>query len=324
MWDTLRIASWAGVAAFAVATVSLAYLLSQNSGSRNIALAAGALAGAAILLVVQLTFELRASESTDFITAEFTIDRAKPEIRQWRYGLNQSPRIMNDLNASGKFAASRPGQFDGDREKLTHDMVIFSLLAYLGVEQFDWQMKRTRFIGQSTGTQTLTMPGSRPDECAVVTKDQLRVMLLNAGNSFADGDMFFSQQFLCLPPRSTLQVTPDGVTLTNPYCEISFTLESSGGVRYGRPASDDKVPSTAAEVADFIKRSELPLPNGEPMFETRATGIRVTVRYSAIRAQHHDMPKYQDWSNRLVNGAQNWFMGELLPIGSSPPLTARP
>ena len=24
------------------------------------------------------------------------------------------------------------------------------------------------------------------------------------------------------------------------------------------------------------------------------------------------MAKYQDWSKRLVSGAQNWFMGELL------------
>jgi hypothetical protein len=312
MYDSLRVALWAGAAASALAAVCLVYLLSQNSGSRNIALATGALAGAAILLCVQLRFELRADESTDFITAEFTIDRAKPEIRQWKYSITQGQRLVRDLDASGKFAAAHPGQFDGDRGKLTQDMVIFSLLAYLGVEQFDWQIKRTQFVGQSTGTQTLTMLGSRPDECTVVTKDQLRTMLLNVGNSFAEGGMFFGQQFLCLPPRSTLQVTAVGVILTNPFCEISFTLEPSGGVHYGRPASGEKPPSTAAEVADFIERSEPRLPNGEPVFERRATGIRVTVRYSAIRAQHRDMPKYQDWSKRLVSGAQNWFMGELL------------
>jgi hypothetical protein len=189
-------------------------------------------------------------------------------------------------------------------------MVIFSLLAYLGVEQFDWQMKRTQFVGQSIGTTTLTAPGSRPDESTVVTKDQLRTMLLNVGNSFADGGMFFGQQFLSLPPRSTLQVTAIGVTLTNPFCEISFTLEPSGGVRYGRVASEPL--TTAAAVDDWLKRSQPALPNGESVFETRATGIRVTVRYSAIRAQHRDMPKYQDWSKRLVSGALNWFMGELL------------
>ncbi len=53
MHDSLRIAVWVGVAAATVAGVCLVYLLSQNSGSRNIALATGALLGALALLVVQ-------------------------------------------------------------------------------------------------------------------------------------------------------------------------------------------------------------------------------------------------------------------------------
>jgi hypothetical protein len=296
MCDSLWIALWAGGAAVVLAAVCLGYLVSQNLASRNIALATGALAGAVILLGIQLLFELRAEERTDFITAEYTIDRAKPEIRQWTYGLDQSHRLMRDLDASGKFAAANPGQFNGDRDKLTLDMVIFSLLAYLGVEQFDWQMKRTRFVSQSIGTATLTLPGSKPNECTVITKGQLGKMLLNAGNSFADGDMFFGRQSLCLPPRSTLQVRADGLTLTNPFCDISFILEPSGAIFFTRPGTHGL---------------EQPLlPNGGgATFETRATGIRVTVRSSAIRSQHRDMPKYQDWSKRVISGAQNWFMG---------------
>jgi hypothetical protein len=294
MYDSLRIALWVGGAAVVLAAVCLVYFVSQNLGSRNIALATGALAGAFILLVIQLVFELHADETTDFISAEFTIDRAKPEIRQWKYGSIHSQRLSRDLGASSKFAAAHPGQFNGNREKLTLDMVIFSLLAYLGVEQFDWQMKRTLFVGQSTGTWTLTWPASKPDECTVITKDQLHEMLLNAGNSFADSDMFFGRQSLCLPPRSTLQLRADVLTLTNQFCEVSFILEPSGGIFFGRPGTN---------------ALEQPLlPNGEPTFETRTTGIRVTVRYSAIRVQHNDMPKYRDWSKRVVSGAQSWFM----------------
>jgi len=159
MYDSLRIALWVGGAAVVLAALCLVYLVSQNLGSRNIALATGALAGAFMLLVIQLAFELRADETTDFITAEYTIDRAKPEIRQWKYGLNQGHRLTRDLDASGKFAAAHAGQFNGNREKLTLDIVIFSLLVYLGVEQFNWQMKRTQFVGQSTGTLTVEGAG---------------------------------------------------------------------------------------------------------------------------------------------------------------------
>jgi hypothetical protein len=262
--------------------------------AENIALATGALAGAVLLLGIQILFELRADESTDFITAEYTIDRTKPEIRQWNYGLSQTLRFGRDLDASGIFAGAHPGQFNGDGKKLTLDMVLFSLLAYLGVEQFDWQIKRTRFVGQSIGTVTLTAPGSKPGECTEITKDQLHRMLLDAGNSFADGNMFLARQSLCLPPRSTLQVRADGLILTNPFCEISFILEPSASTFFAKPGTHSL---------------EQPLlPTGEPTFETRATGIRVTVRYSALRAQHLDMPKYRDWSNRIVSGAQRWFM----------------
>lgn len=118
MGDNLRIALWAGAAAVVLAAVCLGYLVSQNLGSRNIALATGALAGAAILLGIQLLFELRADESTDFITAEYTIDRAKPEIRQWRYGSNQALRMGRELDASGKFAAAHRGQFNGGGAEL--------------------------------------------------------------------------------------------------------------------------------------------------------------------------------------------------------------
>jgi hypothetical protein len=83
--------------------------------------------------------------------------------------------------------------------------------------------------------------------------------------------------------------------LTNPFSKISFVAEPSGGIYFGKPgASADEQPL---------------LPSGEPTFETRTTRIRVMVRYSALRAQHNDMPKYKEWSKRLVSGAESWFTG---------------
>jgi len=104
MFDNLRIALWAGVAAVALAAVCLGYVVLQNLASRNIALATGALAGSVILLGIQLFFELRAEEQTDFITAEYTINRAKPEIRQWKYNTDQGQRLAKEIEASRIFA----------------------------------------------------------------------------------------------------------------------------------------------------------------------------------------------------------------------------
>jgi hypothetical protein len=296
MHDGLQVVLWFGLVALAAAILCLGYFAWQNPASRNLALATGTLVAAAMLFILQLRFELRADQNTDFITAEYTIDRAKPEIRQWAYGLDQAgQRLGPEIGASQRFAAAHPGQFDRDREKLTHDMVVFSLLAYLGVEQFDWQLKRTRFIGQSTGTQTFTLPTSKPHECTVFTKDQLRQMLLDVRNFFANGNVFFGAQSLCLPPKSTLVVRAGGLTLANPFCEIAFVLQPSGSVMFTQPGTGSLESPT--------------LPNGQSKFETRPTGISVVVRYSAIRAQHRDMGKYREWSKRLIVGAQNWFEG---------------
>ncbi|MGA2814904.1 MAG: hypothetical protein ABSE67_01145 [Xanthobacteraceae bacterium] len=168
---------------------------------RGILLATGTLVAALILFIIQLPFELRASDSTDFFTAEYTISRAKPEIRQWKYDSDGGMRLNKEIDASRKFAEAHPGQFDGARDKLTQDMVVFSLLAYLGVEQFDWQVKRVRFVGQSAGAMTLMSPTSKPDECALVTKDQLHKMLFDAGNSFADGNIFLVLKPCAFRPR---------------------------------------------------------------------------------------------------------------------------
>jgi hypothetical protein len=52
MSDTLRIALYVGVGASIVAIGCLAYVGIENSGSRNISLALGTLAGAALLLAI--------------------------------------------------------------------------------------------------------------------------------------------------------------------------------------------------------------------------------------------------------------------------------
>lgn len=49
------------------------------------------------------------------------------------------------------------------------------------------------------------------------------------------------------------------------------------------------------------------LENGEAQLETRLTGIRALVEFSRIRAQAREMQKYEEWSNRVVEGARVWF-----------------
>ena len=301
MPDVLKLSLWVGLGAIAVALVCLVAVAWANSGSRNLALVTSTLVAVLLLFATQLLFELRERSVADFFTAEFTIDRKSPQIRQWSYPVSGAKgsgwRIHRELAASAFLAKSDSARFDGDRERLTSDMVLFSLVSYLGVEQSDWQLKRTVFQGPSVGTVISTQPVSRPEECTNLSAERLQELLAAAGNAFAKADIMVMAGRLCLPPRTVLSISQTGLRIATPYCTVSFNLEPSGSVSYWKPGTGGEIPQ---------------LDNGESQLETRLTGIRALVEFSWIRAQSRDMQKYEEWSDRVIQGARLWFgQGEI-------------
>jgi len=296
MWDFdgLRCAFWVGLGALALALFCLVYVAWENGASRNVGLATGTLGAAALLFIIQILFELRSNSSEpEFITVEYTIDRRTPEIRQWSYPSGRadiSPeRFPREIAASKALADKHPEQFSGDRGKLAQDMAIFSIVAYLLAEQYDWQMKRTHFKGR-TQSVIESEYGSAPEQCTVLSGAQVRELLQRSGNLFS-GDTL-PDRLLCLPPQSSLTLDHESVTLKGPFCEIRFASKLSSIVNYTQPGTSGERPSLA---------------NGEARFERRMISIRASVTYSWLRAQHRDLAKYQDWAKRVVDGAALWF-----------------
>jgi hypothetical protein len=255
MFEDVKLALLVGAGAAVVAAVCLGYVVSQNLGSRNVGLASAALAGAILLFVVQLFFELKPSAFADTVSAEFTINRGAPRIHHWNYEGFPSRRMTSELAASDFFFKTQPGQFNDDRGILTRDFIVFSLVAYLASEHFDWQAQRVQFVGPNSGTFTRTAYVSKPNECVAVMSDQLTELLRNAGNKFSGASIFFFGDRLCLPPRTSIEILPDALTLTNPFCTISIALEESGGVNFAQPKTHGEVPQ---------------LPDGEAALEIRS------------------------------------------------------
>jgi hypothetical protein len=292
-FDWLKLAIGIGVITGVIALVCLACLVWANGSSRNLALGSGALVGSIVLMGIQFAFELRSSTERDFVSVEYTIDRAVPTIRQWSYAPNGSGwRIGVEDGAGGTLGQSHPELFSGDREKLTRDMALFSVLGFFFWEERDWQLKRTTFKGKTSIT-TIGVPDSQPSECTMISRDFVIDRLSAAGNVFASAGEHLPSVSLCFPPKSTLNVSPDGLALSNPYCEISFSLESSGSVYFQKPGTGGDAPRLPS--------------NGAAQFESRTIGIRVTVTYFALRAQHVEMPKYHDWTKQTREGLRKWF-----------------
>jgi len=303
MIDDVRTSLIIGSIAAVIALVCAAYIAWENTGSRNVVLAASTFWGAAIFLGLNLFLDLRTKDNKDFITAEITVDRVKPQIRQWNYGSAPPQRLIRETTASDRYFAGRPGPFIGDRDKLVHDLIVFSLISYLATEQRDWQSRPVYFTG-SMGIVTTSSLVSKPEECTIYTDARLRNALLDANNDFANVPMPFRGPVLCVPPNSIIEARSNSLKIVTPFCSISFALESSGAVFYYEPGNSLNQPKLA---------------DGEPALESRQTGIRVMTTFSALRANHRDMQKYQEWSARVVAGAKAWFESAQQPYQPSRP-----
>jgi hypothetical protein len=293
--DGLLIALVVGIVGLVVGIGFLGAVVFANIGARTLVGAWTATVAATLALLVSLYFDLRGKTETAFMSAEYTVDRLKPQIRQWAYPNSGAGwRITAEVGASDTLAGINPKAFKDDLAKLTSDMTIRSLLAYFFAEQFDWQLKQTVVRGATSGTWTSIEPLSKSTECTVFTSTEILDKLAKAGNLFARSGNFMRQQ-VCFPPGSKLDISPASLSLTSPFLHLSFVVESTGGVMYGKPRTGGlDAPS---------------LPDGTPQFETRANNVRAVVEYSWIRAQHPDLQKYKSWVDRVVSSAQTWFQG---------------
>ncbi len=264
----------------------------QNRGSRNLALATGALSGITLLFLTQLYFELQSTTMSEFILTELGIDRAKPEIRQWVYGTESGWRPGIEVSASNWLSAQNPNAFSDNREKITSDLVLFSLASFLQTpEAQHWDVRKHSLVGKYAGGIVRFQPTSAKRQCALVTPAEIRSQLSRSGNLFAGAPLLFEQS-ICLPPSSVLEITANSLIIRNHVCELIFTIESSGGVGFLSPRSGEEVSK---------------LLGGESRFETRTTGLDVQIRFLALRIGQRDGGKYREWSSALVNGVRDWF-----------------
>jgi hypothetical protein len=270
------------------------FLAWNNAGSRNLALAAGTVAAAVLLFSLQLPFELRSTEERDFFTVELTLDRQDVSIRQWRYTRGMSWRIHDEISAGQWLAKHHPHLFatESDRDRLTRDLVLFSVVSYLARYEFDWQRRPVRFSGDTVGTILTWDRQSKPSECSRFDEDALRARLTSAANLYAGAPLALTGAALCLPPNTHLNLTRESLTIENPFVRIVLELRPSGSVMYTKPGTGGEAPQ---------------MPGGGGRYETRLNGLVARVTYRALRAQHRHMDRYKTWTRSLLSGLHQWF-----------------
>jgi hypothetical protein len=288
--DTLKIALVLNLIAAAIAVSTAIALAWRNAESRNLALAAGTLSAAMILFVIQPRFELQRSVTRDHISASFTIDHAQPAIRQWEY-TGGGWRIPVETGASNWLAAHNPHAFGDSANTLISDLAVHSLVSFLGAQEFDWQLRKVEYKARPFGTTFLVQPVSKEVECRIYSETELKSLLGATGNTFAEAFHLISGR-LCLPPKSTLEISRSSVLIRNPICQISFNLELPGNVFYTQPGTGGQVPM---------------LPDGQHRYETHQFGFAIEEITFALHAQSREASRYRDWLSRVAADCHEWF-----------------
>jgi hypothetical protein len=285
----VRIPLFVGAGAITVGVIFLCIFFFFVGGSRGALTALAGVVAAAGALTINLIFDFRGgSKAITTITAEYTFDRTAPQIRQWMYARSLGDRYAIEVLANDAALKSDPQILERDPEKSTKDMFLFSLTAYLEVQQQDWQKEQERY---TTSNGTITMWKNKSDasntrECTKVSEETLREMMKKAGNIFADVKpipMIVHLPYLCLPPQSSIRIEESSITLRNPFLH-DYVFRPSAVFGNDHDASG-------------LAHADVPLlPNGRPRFETRVMGLRVIRKTSGLMAQHRDFSKYEEWS----------------------------
>lgn len=279
-------------AALAIAGVTALIVAWANRGSSNVVLAVGALIGATALYGVQLSFELRRSAFQDQVSADLTIDREERWIRQWKYSDGMSARVGIEVPLGRWLAQESPQALEGDRTRITRDFALRSLLTFFASAEFDWQLKRTVFVGSSSGTLTFTNTVSTAADSTLIAPGILQQQLQATGNLFGGAPLAITGEYLRIPPNSVVDVTADTLTIRNPICEVRFHIQVPDSISYMQPHTGGEVPT---------------LKSGEARYETRLVGITVDRVFFALRAHDPRGAQYKAWTDRLVSSLRAWF-----------------
>jgi hypothetical protein len=195
----LRLPLFTGFIAILAGLICLFVFFLMAGGSRGAWTALAVVVGSLVALGINLRFDLQGSKSTVKIAAEYTFDASIPQIRQWVYARSLAERYASEVLANDTILKIEPDAFR-DRDKLTRDMIVFSLTAYLETSQHDWQAEPDVYATPSRTISTTKFRSNPADPrtCTKVERDAVHRIMSRVGNIFAHANSTASFPYFCL------------------------------------------------------------------------------------------------------------------------------
>jgi len=273
------------IIAGAITLSSVLFIAWRNRGSSSLAFSTAALVGAAVLLVLQMLFELQPAVKIDRVVVAIGVDPAHRSIEHPEGITLDSDFELAERAATRWLRESTSIALNNER-RVSQDFVIFSLVHFLAYDEIDWQLQRTEYVGPCARRQIETEQISGKRDCTPVGGKDFRKKLTDANNLFSGAQIPVLGD-ICLPPNTELNITSTGVSIQNPHCEIAWQLDEN------LPPPFSAGPEPATVRTEFI-----------------VTNLKIT--YFGLRAKSPDAQKYRDWVGRVVSDWHRWFEGKPL------------
>jgi hypothetical protein len=286
--DWMKFAIYAVGFGMLITLIGTSIIALHVTASPNLVLACATLIGAMAFSFVQGLLELRPSRDRAFVGAAFELDQNVPlTVRHVRRPntASQNPselllsslKTIPEVSANAQLASLNVARDEPEatmtRMEIGADFALFSLLHYIRIGHPDWQAKWVLLQAPYSGVSSIEPTASFTQRnCAEFGAAEIRALLSEGGNWFAEASLKeFETNPLCLPPKSTMRLTKNSLSMRNPFLDVTFTITPIGG----------RFP--------FFYRFDV-----------------VTV-YQGLRARHHSMPDYRHWLDRVIADARPWF-----------------
>lgn len=276
-----------------------------NRGSETVVFGFVALLSAIVLFAGQLSFQLHGSTLDEALGAQVLVNNTARTARALQPA---NAMRANVEQAAGEWLSQQSKEPLPGGSKVARDLLVFSIINYLGLEEQDWTVKRRQLYFPAFGPRSSMTEFKREnrESSALVTESDLRAVLRATHNVFAESPINIPADGLRLPLGTRVELNEASapshrttLTIRNAISSIDFVIAPTAFQEGMHPPKPDQ---QAFAIGQWVL-------NGMPDAEYSIYMMRIAVQasFASFYSHHPDLGRHQAWVARLQQGVSNWF-----------------
>lgn len=284
------------------------FITLANRGSETVVLGFSALLSAFALFSVQLFFQLRGSTSDDAVGTQVLVNSTTRSVS----ALQPANKMRAGVEeAAGKWLAEQTESPLPSGSKVARDLLVFSILNQLGLEEQDWTARRQQYVFPAFGSKSSMTEFQREtrEQATAVMETDIRAMLRVGNNLFAESPLNIPANGLRLPRGTRLELREAAapsqrttLTIRNAISTIDFVITPATMQEGMHPPTPEQ---KAFAIGQWVLKG---MPDAE--YSIYMMRILMQASFASLYAHHPDLERHKAWAARIQHGVGNWFKSE--------------